>query len=74
MGFGPVRLSQALTLQYDKLIFQPRAARPGQGGDQHAGERGRLPDGRLASRYKGVPLAYLAERFSERSAPWRSLG
>ncbi len=32
------------------------------------------PDGRLAIRYKGVPLAYPAERFCERSAPWRSLG
>ena len=35
-------LSQALTLQYDKVIFHPGAKRAGQGGDRQARQRGRL--------------------------------
>lgn len=51
-------LSQALTLQYDKIVFiwepseQPKAA---------IGKRATVvdyPDGRLAIRYRGVELAY----------------
>ncbi|MGH7000717.1 MAG: ISNCY family transposase [Stellaceae bacterium] len=59
-------LSQALTLQYDKVIFvlQPsEPAKPAPGREQGAAIGKRVtvfdyPDGRLAIRYNGVELAY----------------
>jgi hypothetical protein len=59
-------LSQALTLQYDKVIFilEPSdQAKPAPGGEQGAAIGKRVtvvdhPDGRLSIRYRGVELAY----------------
>jgi hypothetical protein len=59
-------LSQALTLQYDKVMFilEPsEQAKPAPGSEQRAAIGKRVtvvdyPDGRLAIRYRGVELAY----------------
>jgi hypothetical protein len=51
-------LSQALTLQYDKVIF---ILEPSEQAKAAIGKRVTVadhPDGRLAIRYKGVELAY----------------
>jgi hypothetical protein len=51
-------LSQALTLQYDKLIFILKPSEPAKAA---VGKRVTVvdyPDGRLALRHKGVELAY----------------
>ena len=51
-------LSQALTLQYDKVVFVLMPSEPAKAA---IGKRATVldyPDGRLSIRYKGVELAY----------------
>jgi hypothetical protein len=60
-------LSQALTLQYDKVIFVLRPSEPAKAA---IGKRVTVvdyPDGRLSIRYNGVELAY--RTFGARLSP-----
>jgi hypothetical protein len=54
----PRRLSQALTLQYDKMIFIVEPSEPAKAAIGKYVTVFDYPDGRLAIRYNGVELAY----------------